>query len=60
VEISVFDHNLPINDCIHQINNAREKLKDVITQATQLRSEFEVDLATAVIEHKHERFRTGE
>jgi hypothetical protein len=54
VEIIVFDHNLPINDCIHQINNPRAKLKDVITQATQLRYEFEVDLATVVIEHKHE------
>jgi hypothetical protein len=60
VEISVFNHNLPINDCIHQINNARAKLKDVITQVTQLRYEFEVDLTTAVIKHKHEWFRTGE
>jgi hypothetical protein len=55
VEISVFDHDLPINYCIHQINNTRAKLKDVITQATQLRSEFEVDLATAAIKHKHEQ-----
>jgi hypothetical protein len=60
VEIIVLGHTLPINDCIHQIKNARAKLKDVIPQATQLRSEFELDLATAVIEHKHERFRTGE
>jgi hypothetical protein len=60
VEISVFYHNLPINDCIHQIKNARSKLKDAIKQVTQLRSEFEVHLATAVIEHKHERSRTGE
>jgi hypothetical protein len=60
VEISVFDHTLQINDCIHQINNARVKLKDVIIQATQLRSEFEVDLATAVIKYKHACFHTGE
>jgi hypothetical protein len=60
MEISVFDHNLPINDCIHQINNVRSKLKDAITKATQLQSELEVDLATSAIEHKHERFRTGE
>jgi hypothetical protein len=60
VEIRIFDHNLPINDCIHQINNARAKLKDIITQATQLWSEFKVDLATAVIEHKHEHYCTGE
>jgi hypothetical protein len=60
VEIRVFDHTLPIHDCIDQINNARAKLKDVITQVTQLRSKFEVDLATAVIEHKHERFQISE
>jgi hypothetical protein len=60
VELSEFDHDYPINVCIHQINNARSKLKDVIKQATQLRSEFEVDLATSVIEHKYEWFRNGE
>jgi hypothetical protein len=59
VELSEFDHNLSINACIHQINNARSKLKDVIKKATQLSSEFEVDLAIAVIEHKYERFRNG-
>jgi hypothetical protein len=60
VEISEFDHNLLLNACIHQINNARSKLKDVIKQVTQLRYEFEVDLATAMIEQKHERFQNGE
>jgi hypothetical protein len=60
VEISALDHTLPLEACIHQIENERSKLKDVIKQATQLRSEFEVDLATAVIEHTHALFRQGE
>jgi hypothetical protein len=56
VEISRFDHDLYIKACIHQINNAISKFKDVIKQETQLRSEFEVDLETAVIEQKHAQF----
>jgi transposase-like protein len=60
VEISAFYHILCIKAWIYQINNAISKLNDVIKQVTQLRSEFEVDLATAVIENKHTRFRQGE
>jgi hypothetical protein len=53
VEASSFDRTLPHEECLHQINNARAKLKDIIKQAKQLRYEFEVDLATLLIKHKH-------
>jgi hypothetical protein len=49
-----------LRECIHQINNARAKLKDVVTNATELRSQFEVDLAIAVVEHKRPELRDGE
>jgi hypothetical protein len=55
VENSAFDHNLPLEACIHQINNTRSKLKNVIKQATQLRAKFEVDLATAVVGTVHQK-----
>jgi hypothetical protein len=42
---------------MHQINNARSKLKDVVNNAVDLRTQFEVDLAIAVVEHKRPEFR---
>jgi hypothetical protein len=55
-----YDVSLTLRECIHQINNARSKLKDVVTNATELRTQFEVDLAIAVVEHKMPEFRSGE
>jgi hypothetical protein len=55
-----FDISLTVRECIHQINNARSKLKDVVNSATELRTQFEVDLAMAVVEHKRPEFRSGE
>jgi hypothetical protein len=52
--------SLTIRECIHQINNVRSKLKDVFINATELRTQFEVDLATAVVGHKRPEFRSGE
>jgi hypothetical protein len=45
---------------IHQINNARANLKYFVTNATELRSQFEVDLTIAVVEHTRPEFRDGE
>jgi hypothetical protein len=39
---------------------ARSKLKDVVNTAIELRTQFEVDLAMAVVEHKRPEFRSGE
>jgi hypothetical protein len=55
-----FDIFLTVRECIHQINNARSKLKDVVNNAVDLRTQFEVDLAMAVVEHKMPEFRSGE
>jgi hypothetical protein len=49
-----------LREYIHHINNARAKLKDVINDATELRSQFEVDLAIAVVENKRPEFRDVE
>jgi hypothetical protein len=49
---SEFDISLNLQECIRQINNARAKLKGVVMNATELLSQFEVDLAIAVTEHK--------
>jgi hypothetical protein len=55
-----FDISLTVQECIHQINNARLKLKDVVNTAIELRTQFEVDLAMAVVEHKMPEFPLGE
>jgi hypothetical protein len=55
-----FDISLTVRECIHQINNARSKLKDIVNNAMELRTQFEVDLAMAVVEHKRPEFRSGE
>jgi hypothetical protein len=55
-----FDISLTIRECIHQINNARSKLKDVVNNAVDLRTQFEVDLAMAVVEQKRPEFCSGE
>jgi hypothetical protein len=55
-----FDIVLTVRECIHQINSARSKLKDVVNTEIELRTQFEVDLAMAVVEHKRPEFRSGE
>jgi hypothetical protein len=55
-----FDISLTVRECIHQINNARSKPKDVVNNATELRTQFDVDLDMAVVEHKRPEFRSGE
>jgi hypothetical protein len=55
-----FDISLNVRECIHQINNARSKLKDVVNHVVNLSTQFEVDLAMAVVEHKRPELRSGE
>jgi hypothetical protein len=38
-----FDISLTAREYIHQINNSRSKLKDVVNTAVDLRTQFEVD-----------------
>jgi hypothetical protein len=53
VEADAHDKPLPVEECIKQINQARQKLKDVVANAKEHRTKFEVELATAIVEHKH-------
>jgi hypothetical protein len=55
-----FDISLTVRECIHQINNARSKLKDVVNNAVDLRTQFEVDLPMAVVEQRRPEFHSGE
>jgi hypothetical protein len=55
-----FDVSLTVRECIHQINNARSKLKDVVNNLVDLRTQSEFDLAMAVVEHKIPEFHLGE
>jgi hypothetical protein len=55
-----FDISLTVRECIHKINNARSKLNDAVNNVVDLRTQFEVDLAMAVVEHKRPEFRSGE
>jgi hypothetical protein len=44
---------------IKQINQARQRLKDVVANAKEHRTQYEVQLATAIVEHKHPQFCEG-
>jgi hypothetical protein len=53
VEADAHDKLLSVEECIKQINQARQKLKYVVANAKEHRTQFEVELATAIVEHKH-------
>jgi hypothetical protein len=55
-----FDISLTVRECIHQINNSRSKINDVVNTAIELRNQFEVYLAMAVVEQKRPEFCLGE
>jgi hypothetical protein len=53
VDVDAHDKPIPVEECIKQINQARQKLKDVVANAKEHRTQFEVELATVIVEHKH-------
>jgi hypothetical protein len=53
VEADAHDKPLPVEECIKQINQERQTLKDVVENAKEHRTQFEVELATAIVEHNH-------
>jgi hypothetical protein len=53
VEAGAHDKPLSVEECIKQINQARQNLKYVVANAKEHRTQFEVELATAIVEHKH-------
>jgi hypothetical protein len=57
--LDAHDKPLSLEECIKQINQARQKLKYVVTNAKEHRTQFEVELATAIVEHKHPHLCEG-
>jgi hypothetical protein len=54
-----FDISLTFRECIHKINKARSKFKDVVNNAAELSTQLKVDLAMVVVENKMSEFRSG-
>jgi hypothetical protein len=46
------DTTMTITECIHQLNNARRQLKDVLKEAANNGAFYEVEVATARVEKK--------
>jgi reverse gyrase len=53
VELDAHDKPLSLEECIKQINQARRNMKDVVANAKEQRTQFEVKLAIAIVEHNH-------
>jgi hypothetical protein len=47
-----FDITLSVTACIHQLNNARRQLKEVLKEAENNGAFYEVEVATARVEKK--------
>jgi hypothetical protein len=59
VEVDAHDKPLSLEECIKQINQARKNLKDVVANAKEHRTQFEVELATYIVEHNHPHLCEG-
>jgi hypothetical protein len=53
VEVDANDKPLSLEECIKQINQARQNLKDVVANAKEQRTQFKVELETVILENKH-------
>jgi hypothetical protein len=51
--VDCHDKPLPLDECITQINQARQRLKDVVANTKEHMTQYEVQLATTIVEHKH-------
>jgi hypothetical protein len=52
VDIEMLDITMTTTECIHQLNNARRQLKDVLKDAANNGAFFEVEVETARVEKK--------
>jgi hypothetical protein len=59
VEVDCHDKALPLEECIKQINQVRQRLKYVVANAKEQITQYEVLLVTAITEHKQPRFCEG-
>jgi hypothetical protein len=53
VEVDAHDKPLSLEENIKQIKQAMQKLKDVVVNAKEHRTQFDVELATVIVEHNH-------
>jgi hypothetical protein len=53
VEVDAHAKPLSLEKCIKQINQSRQNLKYVVANARKHRTQIKVELATAIVEHKH-------
>jgi hypothetical protein len=54
--VEAFDKTLPLSDCHHQSKNARAKLKDVVTDANDNGTDYELDIKIARVHKRHPYF----
>jgi hypothetical protein len=53
VEVDAHNKPLSLEECIKQINQARQTLKGVVENAKEHRTQFGVELETEIVEYKH-------
>jgi hypothetical protein len=59
VDVECHYKPLPLDECIKKINHARQRLRDVVANAREHMTQYEVQLATAIVEHRHPYFCEG-
>jgi hypothetical protein len=59
VDKEAHDCALPIQECIRQLNFARQKFKDVVANGKGHRGKYEVQVAQAVVEKRNPRYKEG-
>jgi hypothetical protein len=53
VDIYVFDKPPTLAECIHQLNNARDKFKDTLKDVKDHSSQYEHEVDVARVEQQH-------
>jgi hypothetical protein len=53
VDVEGFDKILPLSDCHRQAKNARAKLKDIVTDAKENGTSYELEVAIARVHKRH-------
>jgi hypothetical protein len=53
VDASYFDRTMAVKECASELRNAKEKIKDVLNEATSNGDLYEVEVATARVERRY-------
>jgi hypothetical protein len=54
--VELFDTTLPMSDCHHQAKHTRAKLKDVVTDAKDNGTAYELEIASSRVHKRHPYF----